>query len=49
MMESLKVIFWCLDKRCGKTNFVQNLEKNGNFGDIKEVYWLSKISLSQER
>ena len=25
---------------CGKTTFVQN------FGDIKEVYWISKIELS---
>ena len=34
---------------CGKTTFVQNLEKNKMFGNIKEVYWLSKISLSKDR
>ena len=34
---------------CGKTTFVQNLGKNNLFGDISEVYWLSKIALSEER
>ena len=34
---------------CGKTTFVQNLGKNQIFGDIKEVLWISKISLSTER
>ena len=34
---------------CGKTTFVQNLAKHKMFGDIKEIYWLSKIYLSQER
>ena len=34
---------------CGKTTFVQNLAKNKMFGSIKEVYWLSKISLSWDR
>ena len=34
---------------CGKTTFVQNLAKNKMFGSIKEVYWLSKISLSRDR
>ena len=33
----------------GKTKFVQNLGKNKMFGEIKEVTWLSKISLSRER
>ena len=32
-----------------KTTFVQNLGKNKLFGDIKEVIWVSKISLSTER
>ena len=31
----------------GKTKFVQNLGKL--FGDIKEVYWISKIELSRDR
>lgn len=35
--------------RLGKTTFVQNLAKNKIFGSIKEVYWLSKISLSRDR
>ena len=32
----------------GKTTFVQNLGKNKMFGEIKEVTWISKISLSRE-
>ena len=34
---------------CGKTTFVQSLAKNKMFGDMKEVYWLPKISLSRDR
>ena len=34
---------------CGKTTFVQNLRKNELFGDVKEVYWISKIELSKDR
>ena len=34
---------------CGKTTFVQNLAKNQLFGDIKAVYWISKIELSSDR
>ena len=35
---------------CGKTTFVQNLSKNKLFGDIKEVFWISKIEqLSNKR
>ena len=34
---------------CGKTTFVQSLAKNKMFGNIKEVFWLSKISLSKGR
>ena len=34
---------------CGKTIFVQNLGKNKLFGDVKEVYWISKIELSMDR
>ena len=33
----------------GKTTFVQNLGKNKMFGDVKEVYWVSKIELSKDR
>ena len=33
----------------GKTIFVQNLGKKNLFGDISEVYWISKITLSEER
>ena len=33
----------------GKTTFVQNLARNKLFGDIKEVFWISKIDLSNER
>ena len=34
---------------CGKTTFMQNLAKNRMFGDIKSVFWLSKIELSKDR
>ena len=34
---------------CGKTTFVQNLGKNNLFRDISEVYWVTKIVLSEER
>ena len=34
---------------CGKTTFVQNLAKNKLFGQITEVYWVSKIELSKEQ
>ena len=30
-------------------NNVQNLDKFQLFGDISSVFWISKISLSQER
>ena len=33
----------------GKTTFVQNLGKNKLFGNVKEVYWISKIELSKDR
>ena len=34
---------------CGKTMFVPNLGKSKLFGDIKEVFWISKIELSRDR
>ena len=34
---------------CSKTTFVQNLDKNKLFGDVKEVYWISQIELSKDR
>ena len=34
---------------CGKTTFVQNLEKNKLFGYVKDIYWISKIELSKDR
>lgn len=30
---------------CGKTAFAQNLAKNKMLGDIKDVLWVSKITL----
>ena len=33
----------------GKKTFVQNLAKNDLFGEIKEIFWISKIFLSSER
>ena len=35
--------------KCGRTTFVQNLGKNKLFGDISTVFWILKISLSEER
>ena len=34
---------------CGKTTFVQSLAKNKIFRNMKEVYWLLKISLTKDR
>ena len=34
---------------CGKTTCIQNLGKNKMFGEIKQAYQLSKISLSRDR
>ena len=34
---------------CGKTTFVQNLGKNKLFGNVKEIYWISKIELCKDR
>ena len=34
---------------CSKTTLVQNLDKNKLFGDVKEVYWISRIELSKYR
>ena len=34
---------------CGKTAFVQNIEKNKMFVEIKEVIWISKMALSKDR
>ena len=34
---------------CGKSTFIQNLAKTKIFGKLKEIFWLSKIKISQER
>ena len=34
---------------CSKTTFVQNLAKSNLFGELKEIFWVLKISLSSER
>ena len=34
---------------CGKTTFIQNIAKNNLFGELKEIFWISKIPLSKER
>ena len=28
---------------CGKTTFVQNVGKNGLFGDVSTVFWISRF------
>ena len=34
---------------CGKTTFIQNIAKNSLFGELKEIFWISKISPATER
>ena len=35
---------------CGKTTFIEKLDKNKLFGSqIKDIFWVSKIVLSEER
>lgn len=34
---------------CRKTMFIQNISKNNLFGDLKETFWMTKISLSREK
>ena len=34
---------------CGKTTFIQKIAKNNLFGELKEIFWISKIPLSAER
>ena len=34
---------------CRKTTFVQNLGKNELFGDLSTLFWISKISFSEEQ
>ena len=34
---------------CRKTTFIQNIAKIDLFGESKEIFWISKISLSTER
>ena len=34
---------------CRKTTFAQNMRKNKIFGDMKKIYWISKIELSKDR
>ena len=35
--------------RCGKTSFVQSLERNKIFGSVDSVDWISKVELSENR
>ena len=34
---------------CEKTILIQNIAKNDLFGELKEIFWISKISLPTER
>ena len=34
---------------CGKTTLIQKLVKNQLFGKMNEIFWISKIPLSNER
>ena len=34
---------------CGKVTFIQNVAQNKMFGDIKNVFRLTKITLSRKR
>ena len=33
----------------GKTTFIQTLAKNNMFGELKEIYWITKVPLSDQR
>ena len=33
---------------CGKTTFIQTLAKNNMFSDLKEIYLITKVPLSNE-
>ena len=34
---------------CGKVTFIQKLARNNLFGELKEIFWISRIPLSAER
>ena len=34
---------------CGKTTFIQKLAKSKMFGNLKEIFWISKIPFSTKR
>ena len=34
---------------CGKTTFIQTLAKNNMFGELKEIHWITKVPLSDQR
>ena len=34
---------------CGKKTFIQNIAKNNLFGELNEIFWISKIHLSMEK
>ena len=34
---------------CGKTTFIQNIARDNLFGELKEIFWISKIPLSTGR
>ena len=34
---------------CGKTTFIQKIAKYNLFGELEEIFWISKIPLSMER
>ena len=33
----------------GKTTFIKKIGKNNMFAELKEIFWISKITLSVER
>ena len=34
---------------CGKATLIQKIAKNNLFGELKEIFWISKIPLSAKR
>ena len=34
---------------CGKATSIQKIAKNNLFGELKEIFWISKIPLSAKR
>ena len=34
---------------CGETTFMETVAKNNMLGELKEIYWITKVPLSDQR